>query len=77
MMLGGLLQSCAVTIDGDNSAPPRRCLPGGDFRWYQEQVLQAACLQIKSGFAKLSDLCDALIFLGQGHRWAWVKERSP
>lgn len=51
-------------------------LPGGDFRWYQEQVLQAACLQIKSGFTKRPVLCDALIFTGQSHRWAWAREGS-
>lgn len=51
-------------------------LPGGDFRWYQEHVLQAACLQIKSGFSKPSVVCDALIFMGQNHRWAWARERS-
>lgn len=51
-------------------------LSGGDFRQCQEQVLQAACLQIKCGFSKLPVLCDALIFMGQSHRWAWAREMS-
>ena len=51
-------------------------LPGGDFRWYPEQVLQAACLQITSSFSEPSILYDALIFTGQSHRWAWARERS-
>lgn len=52
-------------------------LPGGDFRWCQEQVLQAACLQIKCGFSsRLPVLCDALIFMGQSHRWAWAREMN-
>lgn len=44
--------------------------------WCQEQVPQAACLQVKCGFSKLPVLCDALIFMGQSHRWAWAREMS-